>query len=379
MGEGEWMKTRKGWGIGLLAAAIWCGQPARGQEVNFHTLPAMQITTPIPGSGHAPQDVNGDGLSDLLWFNESASKLEYWTMENTAGWIRVTGRKTFSITPGYVVGAVGDTNGDGLADLVWTSARHDLYLWLNAGNGGFRSVYYGAYPAGWQLFGAGDVNGDGRDDLLWLNPSTCQFAYWTMDGARRTGYRIIPYACGYYPIAIGYFSPGNRVSVMWTSAGRDLWVWDGAGKGFASSSLGRMPTPYDPPRILAAGGGRQGKEMIFQAANAGSSEQYAYRLDRSFDANGRQTAYEYTYLFFGGAFPDYGTASFMVESRDVNNAAMIYENRQNAWISFCPPEDGTAQWTCYGGTLHLYEYWPDAQNWAPIGGTVNRVPPLVLP
>ena len=75
-----------------------------------------------------------------------------------------------------------------------------------------------SYPAGWQLVGAGDVDGDGQDDLLWLNSGSCEFAYWLIRNGVRVGYRIIPFSCGYTPIAIGYFTPTPRISIAWTSS-----------------------------------------------------------------------------------------------------------------------------------------------------------------
>src|SRR5581483_10844225 len=184
-----------------LAAIVFAQEPTLAGSssyspvVSFATLPVLQATTPIPGSLHVPGDFNGDGISDILWFNSPQSQVGYWTMSAAGSSVTQTGAHAFSVIPGYFVGAIGDFNNDGSADLVFTSANRDLVLWTNDRSGGFTPQAMGTYPSNWQLIGAGDVDGDGYDDLLWLDPSDCQFAYWTMHGAVRTGYKIIPVTC----------------------------------------------------------------------------------------------------------------------------------------------------------------------------------------
>lgn len=113
---------------------VTADESAYAPVVSFDTLPVLQSTTPVPGSGRVPGDFNGDRVSDLLWFNTHQSQLGYWTMvpkvvttstdnegsTSISPSVRRTGAKTFDITPGYLVGAVGDFNGDGYADLMFT-------------------------------------------------------------------------------------------------------------------------------------------------------------------------------------------------------------------------------------------------------------------
>src|SRR5690242_3420868 len=105
--------------IGVLATpacmALACATVAWASEpvVSFHTLPALQAQTPIPGSARVPGDFNGDGTSDLLWFNPSEATLGYWLMQaGVPGLfdpaVSRIGIRTYKITPGYFVGAVGD-------------------------------------------------------------------------------------------------------------------------------------------------------------------------------------------------------------------------------------------------------------------------------
>lgn len=334
-------------GFAGLAAASSSG--ANSPLVSFGTLPALQVTTPIPGSTHTPGDFNGDGISDLLWFNPSSSQLGYWTMAATVpngpsgGGVTRTGLKTFNITSGYFVGAVGDFNQDGYADLVFTSPNRDLWLWTNNEQGGWTSAYIGTYPSQWQLVGAGDINGDGYDDLLWLNPSACEFAYWTMQGATRTGSKIISIPCGYYPISIGYYTPSNRLSILWTSAANDLYVWDGTGSsgggtgnGFNAYNL----SSYLPAnsRIISIGGGYQGQNMGLRVYTLSSDGTYddaqGALLSRSFDSNGNQTGVQVTSVFGPNRVDgNIGSAGYVIAGNGVNNTGVYNIDPYYMYIS----------------------------------------------
>jgi hypothetical protein len=311
------------------SAPVSADTAAYSPVVSFGTLPVLTVSTPIPGSTHAPSDFNGDGMSDLLWFNPTTSQFSYWTMSaNSSGTITQTGAQTFQITPGYFIGAVGDFNGDGYADLVFTSANRDLYLWTNDQNGGFTHKYIGTYPSQWQLIGAGDINGDGKDDLLWLDPSDCEFAYWTMDGGVRTGSKIIPITCGYYPIAVGYYAQSTRISIMWTSPANDLYVWDSTPSGFNAYKLfsaGGMTN------IWAFGGGYMGTNIGLEYYQPSSNEPnlgdgYGGIYSRIFNASGVQTGFGGEMEWDGGATP-YASAGYFVEGNGVNQTALYFLNQ----------------------------------------------------
>jgi len=175
------------------------------------------------GVGESPMLVSGPGLAS------------FWTADGVS--------KTMSIAQGYYPVAVGDFNGDGMADIVWTSAKHDLYVWFGGVNG-FTSQFAGTYPDGWTLVGAGDVDGDGKDDLIWIDTQTHQFAYWLMNGVTRTGYHIVNITSGYYPAALGDFNGDGKLDIMWTSANNDLYVWLGDGAGYTSKYITTYPAGW---------------------------------------------------------------------------------------------------------------------------------------
>lgn len=368
-----------------ICCAMFClgmGAAARAgaQSISFGNLPALQVTTPVPGSTHVPGDFNGDGVSDLLWFNPTSSEMAYWLMATDVGTVSRTDYRIFHITPGYFVAAVGDFDGDGLADVLFTSANHDLYLWTNNGKGGFSSRFLYTYPDGWLPVGAGDLDGDGQADLLWLNPSKCEFGYWLMKNGIRNGIRTIPIACGYYPLSIGYYTPSNRISIIWTSAAHDLYAWDSTGRmdnSFDTYSLGH----YSSGTLVAFGGGFAGADLgvvsWYQqdlsppdvAVGGGES------LSRVFDASFNQVFYSDATVWEGGVVLPWSSAGFVIEGNGVDKTGVIYQDGGTK-IEACPPigdpnlnQDGPAPLPSECSPFTF------PQGWYVIGALFNGVVP----
>ena len=276
----------------------------------------------------APDDVDGDGLSDLLWFNAEKSKIGYWlSSETSSASAYVRGpTKTFDVKRGYYVGAVGDFNGDFKTDLILTSAKRDLYLWSSNGTS-FDSTHIGHYPEGWQLLGAGDVDGDGDADLLWWNEKKCEFGYWIMHGATVAQKTTVKATCGYHVAAIGHFMQTTHLDLLWTSDAHDVYLWAGSDTGFTSTLLGN----YDPQgRIIGAAISGDFTGINVYVQNDAAQQFTQYEWIRWYDSQGQvaQTTFNAMrsfplnpgdYLGATGNF-DYGNEAVLVWANDTGNA-----------------------------------------------------------
>jgi hypothetical protein len=361
-------------GVMLLASTL----TVEAQDINFDTLPALQATTPVPSSTRIPGDVSGNGVSAIFWFNPGASQFGYWVMDtnDATGQISRLGLKTFDVTPGYFVGAIGDFNGDGLADVILTSNNHDLYLWQNNGAGGFSQTSLGTYPAGWLLVGAGDINGDGTDDLLWLNPSQCQFGYWLMKNGVHVGTQIVDITCGYYPISIGYYTPSNRISIIWSSAKHDIYVWDANGTGFSSYNLS-TPSYGAPDILVMLGGGYEGTDITlaeYEPISSTLGTGGAGTINRKFNANGVQTSFSQGGGWAGGVTLPWSSAGELIEGRGTNKTGLIYQYGSSL-IGVCPPVGGGAGEAGPTPTQNACPSYSFPSGWYVIGAMANGIVP----
>lgn len=361
-----------------VAITVTANQAAYRPVVSFATLPALSPSTAVPGRTAVPGDFNRDGASDLLWFNPETSQVGYWMMSSSGGTPRRMGVRTFNVTAGYYVGASGDFNGDGYGDLMFTSAGRDLWLWANNTRGGFQSQYVGSYPVAWQLIGAGDINGDGYGDLLWLDPSDCQFGYWLMQGGTRIGSKIINVACDYYPVSVGYFSSSQKLSIVWTSAAGDLYLWDSTTTGFRSYNItsifdGSGSTVHPALSAWAIGGGYAGSGIGVEGYDTTTGQGYGFTLRRSFDAHGNQSGIVKTSAWSGAMpFPSPGSAGYLVQGFNTGLYALNPQN--NLIMTFgavagSPSASGSAPQP--GGSS-----WNYPLGWYVVGSWANGAAPL---
>lgn len=117
-------------------------------------------------------DVNGDGLLDLVNFNENYSAAWVWTSTGTGQFVLSQTSTGISASPGIV--RVGDFNGDHLTDIVLVDGvggNTIIRTLFSKGDGTFSPTvvsvgtpYYSTYPSSYIT--VTDLNGDGFSDLV---------------------------------------------------------------------------------------------------------------------------------------------------------------------------------------------------------------------
>jgi uncharacterized protein YkwD len=123
-------------------------------------------------------DLNGDGRGDIVWTNAKTGQTAAWLMNGTS----VFSSAFLFTDPNWAVAFVADFNGDGKADLLWRNrATGQTAVWLMDGLASVGSAVIFS-DAAWSVTNVGDFNADGKADLVWRNDTTGQTAVWLMNG-----------------------------------------------------------------------------------------------------------------------------------------------------------------------------------------------------
>ncbi len=147
------------------------------QEFEACATPSLQIAPSLSvasevGTELTQGDCNGDGNTDLIWFN---------ARQNSASVSLGDGRGAFSATPrvvtfgpvafnGFSQIAVGDLNGDGRSDLAALAGSPvELVSVLGNADGTFSALRKVAVPAQTSYFTLARMNGDNRADAVIFN------------------------------------------------------------------------------------------------------------------------------------------------------------------------------------------------------------------
>jgi Pro-kumamolisin, activation domain/FG-GAP-like repeat/Subtilase family len=196
---------------------------------------------------------DNSGIPQLFWFNPTTSQFGWWKMsfDATTGLPIASIGPLTTVTAGYVP-TLADVNGDGYADIVWTSPSNNLvYIWINNQHGGFVTHIASANrPEGFTLFGAGDLNGDGTTDLIWTNPATNQMAWWLMNGFNVEDQETRSVAAGYTMAAIADYDGDGLADILWVGTAGDAYEWQSNGSGFQSF---RVVDPTGAPYVIPSG------------------------------------------------------------------------------------------------------------------------------
>jgi RTX calcium-binding nonapeptide repeat (4 copies)/FG-GAP-like repeat/Cysteine-rich secretory protein family len=148
------------------------------------------------GSGYSAHtgDFNGDGQSDVLFFN--GTSLSYYDVNPGGGYVW---RNVGGVAPGHTP-IVGDYDGDSTSDIAFLNQATGALSWYDINPaGGYTWKNIGSVGAGYSPF-AGDFNGDGASDIMFF------------DGSSVSYYDIDP-AGGYTWHNIGSVGPGHRALV----------------------------------------------------------------------------------------------------------------------------------------------------------------------
>lgn len=217
---------------GIGADSLWSHSVGGGATVK----PVSVGGTYQPAAG----DFDGTGQDDIWWYSPWGGKDAMWLGTRTAGSF---GSRTVD-QAGAMVPLPGDFNGDGRSDVFWyqpgadpkaadpdstgpdfePNARNDE-LWISSpGTFGRRrmSMPWTAVPL------VGDFNGDGVDDILWSRPGSASDKIWIFDRNGNATSKTVTIAGDYRPV-VGDFDGNGIDDIFWYGAGSrpdSVWWFD---------------------------------------------------------------------------------------------------------------------------------------------------------
>jgi hypothetical protein len=165
--EVRFVKPSSAAATGAVAQARGSAPPATDTGGDSATSAPKPPPPPSPERGAAPYDFDGDGRTDLLWWNKRTRDVAVWLMNGTSP-SKIADLGTLS--GGWSVVGSEDFDRDGLADLLLQSSESGQYeIWFMNGGWVRDSVRMRGPGGGYTAEAIGDFDGDGYADLLWEN------------------------------------------------------------------------------------------------------------------------------------------------------------------------------------------------------------------
>jgi hypothetical protein len=128
-------------------------------------------------------DFNGDGKDDILWTNGAQAGI--WLM-SLVPWQQVG--RTFTAGANWIPKVAADFNGDGIDDIGWENkVTGKVGVWIMNSEGRWSTGNIFDLPNGYELAYAGNVNGAGNADLIFRLENNSGAAVWLMDGTEVIG------------------------------------------------------------------------------------------------------------------------------------------------------------------------------------------------
>jgi hypothetical protein len=195
----------------------------------------------VTGTVRAIGDINGDGLADLVVHDS----------QNGNTWILINkGVPNFSIiwagnvTTDWVVLGFADIAGNGVPQLIWrneTTGQVAAWFFSNGVPAQFPIIAWA--DLSWVIEGFGDVNGDGREDIIWQNQSTGDVSVWLMNGSQIIGYANPGSAVYPWVFSGTYYSNVNGAAqIIWRNTlNGQVWTWGVEGSFFSTVQLPLTP------------------------------------------------------------------------------------------------------------------------------------------
>jgi FG-GAP-like repeat len=182
------------------------------------SLPLYEFVAPVP----APNDLSGDGKSDILLQNVATSTVSALLMNGTA--VSSTAN-LLNNDPNWTITHTGDFDRDGKADILWRKADGAVTIWTMNGTTVTSTAGLTGADANWNVMHVGDFNGDGYADLLWRNNNGA-VTLWLMNGTTiMSAIGLLGPDANWSVSHIGDFNGDGKADILWRNIDGSVTMW----------------------------------------------------------------------------------------------------------------------------------------------------------
>jgi hypothetical protein len=202
------------------------------------TIPVVAAfrQTVVPFAGNRVRnDFDGNGSSDLLWFNASQSTVQYSLLN---GGQYITTFASFQVPTGFEVVGSGHFDEDLASDLLLVNpTTRSMRIWLNRG-GYFEARDLGGYGSGWTVAAFKDLDGDGVSDILFQNLTTSNIQISSIKNGQITYSRSFAIPTGFSVLDVANVDGVGRSDlVLGRTSTREIVFWLARGEVFESRAF----------------------------------------------------------------------------------------------------------------------------------------------
>jgi hypothetical protein len=204
----------------------------------------------VAGTG----DLNGDGYPDILWRHATEGWLAVWLLQNQ----QVIATEYLSINkmpdPAWRIAALGDTDGDGFADIIWQHNDGWLAVWRMRSTTVLQTSFLDLPKLSdtrWKIVAATDLNGDRKADLIWREQTEGWLAAWYLNGTAVTftdylSQRRVP-DLDWVLVTAGDVDGSGVPALVWQHrVNRSVCIWLMRGNSLLTTYLTNPDSVLDP-------------------------------------------------------------------------------------------------------------------------------------